>query len=845
MKYFLKLFFVFLLYWIFSQAYSSFQIVEVFPNTIDDKNLEYIVIKNTSTGSLSLSWFILGDKSKEYIIQDDESISPDETRLFWRPETKLILNNSNEEVFLKTSTGYVVDYISYESSNKWEVLYFTDIWDTRDENTISQEVKIISDETDVFIDEEILLQSPWIIYDFQIPSYISDSLNWVHVCDTQRDECKVNFDLRESFSDSLPEREYECEIDFGIWELTGQELKCNPNTVIFPEGIFEMTMKIFHEDDRSIFSETSIFIHNISEELSYPSLETWQGSVVESSVQNMVYRLPEISFELQQPSYVEYVEEDTFVCDTSRNECRVNLDFRSSFDEDFRESDYVCEIDFWLWYGTGEEQKCNPNTITIPEWESEMSVKISHEDDPLNFIYKNYRFINDPHVIWETAGIWGSSILSQEVSVEEQENSIYIFPIKIEVQSGLEWEGRYFYCEKEECKINLNYEKQHSDERCLWNFSDMEQSSSSTHTRCNPWYITVTEGVHDMSLRVYEKDNEDNKKIMDFYVYNEVIDIQTLSWDLSQLSPQEELNLESEVINIEIQVQWKISKEKMLSWSLLECRDVKRCYVNLEWIVEWDYEWEYIWKLNGEVFSEKMNPTWIWVEWVWEHEIVFQAWNRQEDFTVMIYDEDIFSYSEEENQGWGIQLETKNAKIRFTQNYLVLKYDGLRISWVAPQNSQASLYTGEKYIASISTWEEGKYRFVSKDFSIWEHSFRTVISSSDWEVLLDKITGTKIINSEDRLYWFQIKKSSTSSSQSSYTPKLASLQFKKPSSQNNLDWEQELSLKAKILLYGIIFLSFLFWSGHFLSVSSRSLFTSLVDIYSLRFNTKQKIALIL
>jgi hypothetical protein len=53
------------------QSYGNFQIVELFPNTTDDKNLEYIVIQNISQVSLSLSGYILSDKVKDYIIQSD------------------------------------------------------------------------------------------------------------------------------------------------------------------------------------------------------------------------------------------------------------------------------------------------------------------------------------------------------------------------------------------------------------------------------------------------------------------------------------------------------------------------------------------------------------------------------------------------------------------------------------------------------------------------------------------------------------------------------------------------------------------------------------------------------
>jgi len=41
------------------------------PNTIDDKNLEYITLKNTSEIDLSLLHYALSDKKKEYIFEQD------------------------------------------------------------------------------------------------------------------------------------------------------------------------------------------------------------------------------------------------------------------------------------------------------------------------------------------------------------------------------------------------------------------------------------------------------------------------------------------------------------------------------------------------------------------------------------------------------------------------------------------------------------------------------------------------------------------------------------------------------------------------------------------------------
>jgi len=104
---------------------------------------------------------------------------------------------------------------------------------------------------------------------------------------------------------------------------------------------------------------------------------------------------------------------------------------------------------------------------------------------------------------------------------ESYTNQLTLLRPNIIVQSGLDGSGKYFYCQKLDCKINLEYKKRHLDEMCLWKFRKGIPSSPTTHTRCNPGYVTLPEGIHELSLQIYEKDNESNRKVFHFFVYNE------------------------------------------------------------------------------------------------------------------------------------------------------------------------------------------------------------------------------------------------------------------------------------------------------------------------------------
>jgi len=118
---------------------------------------------------------------------------------------------------------------------------------------------------------------------------------------------------------------------------------------------------------------------------------------------------PEIEFEFQQPSYIKQVSENIFLCDSERDECRVNLDFRSSFIDGFSESDYICEVDFDFWYETGEENKCNPNTITIPQWQQKFRIKIYHENNKDIYSEQILEFHNIVQIVQNSISWWSSS----------------------------------------------------------------------------------------------------------------------------------------------------------------------------------------------------------------------------------------------------------------------------------------------------------------------------------------------------------------------------------------------------------------------------------------------------
>jgi hypothetical protein len=810
---------------------------------------------------------------KDYIIQSDIILWAEDIQKFTRPETKLILNNSNEEVFLRDVDWEIIDSVIYETSQKWKTLIF-------EKKIIIPEIPevLISDEAfiswEVLISDEVLTNPPssdhntvplikgedetqWsrgiiapeIIISLQRPSYITQSgSSDIYVCDKTKEECKVNFDMRDSFTETSPEKDYECLIDFGIETIIfWEEQKCNPNTVIFPEWEFELIFRIIHEDDSSIFSEKRIIIeHFIDEaELNSPGSDDNSIPLIEGEAETEwinVITAPEIIIDLQRPSYItQSGSSDIYVCDNSKEACNVNFDVRGSFTDTSPERDYVCEIDFWFWHLTWEEEKCNPNTIIFPEWIFEVIFQIHHEDDSAVISQKSISVINTgfkPKIstnVSESASDWWDIT-----------PRIHVWRSNFIVQSWLSWEWYEYECLKEPCKINLKYTPKYKDEKCFWNFAWGIYSHPMTLHKCNPSYVELPKWVNQLSLKVYDSNYEDNFIIFPFTVYpkSEKILLEEW-WTLWEENTQLIENIQWE-ISAKINLQWKLSKEKSLSWSTLACSWVEKCYANLEGIIEWNKSGlKYLWKLDDEVFSEKLNPGWIWVEWEWTHIIIFKVWDIEKSFQIII-EKDVALLSSKGEEIQDRVVSWKETKLDFTQNFLVLKYDGLRISGKAPVWSKIEIYNQWEKIISWEVDEKWKYRLVSKYFKPWEYSFDTKIILASWEEIFLETSWEFILKPEKRTSWFIVKKAKTTkrSSKSSSTKVSPKLVVKDnivgvPEVSMSLSfWEKIIFITSLLLLWIIMLL-------HMILKTNKIISSQIFSIYLQQFSVKHKVTLIL
>lgn len=113
----------FCLFLIPSILYADIQIIEIFPNTVDDKNLEYVEIRNTGCESVDIWGYMLEDAlPKIYTVPSSTILRSYENYRFIRPVTKIELNNAGETVRLRNPWGIILSEYSYANSTKWVLI---------------------------------------------------------------------------------------------------------------------------------------------------------------------------------------------------------------------------------------------------------------------------------------------------------------------------------------------------------------------------------------------------------------------------------------------------------------------------------------------------------------------------------------------------------------------------------------------------------------------------------------------------------------------------------------------------------------------------------------------------
>ena len=722
---------------LFSQVSAEIFISEVMPNTIDDVNLEYIELTNSWTLEESLSWYIIKDKSeKEFVFWSWYFLNFWESKKYFRPETKILLNNSDEEIFLYDSSWSLIDSFIYEDSvksekitspqsspleemeqdqfdetNSWEILdnswvindwsWELDFWTW--EITSPQPSPLEGEGEDQFNETNSweILNSTWIIddwtwkieeeiinfdlvYNFQVPTYLLEKeyiLN-IYNCDRNKEVCKINLDFRDNFEWELREWDFECFLDFGFWtwNLTWEENKCNPNTIIVPIWEYNFNFLIKNKENDNNFATWSFKIINkwyLKEVIDFNSSNNNDNDYVSK----IYIKTPEIIVQ-------SWLDEDN-LC--KKEDCKINLNYEN-------ENSYLaCEWDFGEWYFTtaNTEEKCNPWYVAYTIWDFRVELKVYQKDLPSNYKrsyldFSNREIIEEIDEDQEEENEKKSFPINQKTSPptpllrgEGSRTIIELEQLKYEILKGDNWNfvvrkwtwsilklNKEEYYNYTQDNFKIYYRKLDKWLRIYWktlvntevkiefrenekfSFIDFFIAKASANylytttsdenwdyefllTEIKFWDFEIDSNIIDNYWNIINIEKEKNIFIdsgyvleMNKYVYEKFLeDKKTYSDEIDLTSPQpspsEERELEQEDINInlvpKIEVQWKIWENKKLAWNVLFC--YKTCSVNFDWSKsEWDIG-NYIWNFwNWEIFEWK-NPWYIKYENFWNYTV--------------------------------------------------------------------------------------------------------------------------------------------------------------------------------------------------------------------------------
>lgn len=462
---------------------------------------------------------------------------------------------------------------------------------------------------------------------FQNPSYLLEKNEVTNIfhCDRSLGDCKVNYNLEINEGGgykNIPTK-YMCEWDFWFWETTGEEWKCNPNTISYPLWEFTTRFQVILKSDPNISYSNEIYIRNgesqslqddteensedefeevikdEEEEENLPEIlpeedeeaqeenqeDVWESpetentelwdvleentqfweileeEVINEEIQSgmgIIFSYP-VKLLFQSPTYfLESMDEsgDMFHCDSSKTDCKANFNLNIDEGNGWKTlgTKYICEWDFWFWEITGEEWKCNPNTITYPIWDFTTIYTVKEKTNTGIFI---------THSFW-VKNTWFQEPQTQKVvyvgNSTSSSSSLSLLEIKtpeIIIQSGLDENN---VCKNTNCKINLNYIPQSSQEACLWDFPG-GSFDIQTREKCNPGYVNYPEGDFIVTLKVYEKSNPYNFKQSYLYFSNK------------SLSSTAHILIDSEWKNVNEELEEK--EEKMNTQEILKNYTVK------------------------------------------------------------------------------------------------------------------------------------------------------------------------------------------------------------------------------------------------------------------------------
>ncbi len=206
---------------------------------------------------------------------------------------------------------------------------------------------------------------------FQRPSYVVSTDHSPHICDAQKEECKINFKL-ETLEWKNISTKYDC-----LWNTSlesEQFSRCNPNTVIFPEGEFHISLILTYKKTGEFHFAHMFEVHNPT--ILPPDKGGSRGVSEEESTSESSEEIPPTPFVKEGVERVINIQswlDSGWTCSDER--CKINLEYKK------RSKEYC----IWEFDGIEHLEKytttCNPGFIYVYPWMYDVSVRIYHEED--------------------------------------------------------------------------------------------------------------------------------------------------------------------------------------------------------------------------------------------------------------------------------------------------------------------------------------------------------------------------------------------------------------------------------------------------------------------------------
>lgn len=686
--------------------------------------LEEEIIENTESDML-LNWTWTLENNEDLIITNtwpDNDIQNNEKE---NTNTWFLIVENDEEIWLSNE-------IIVENSDTWTLL---------DEKTWSwipeKELLTLNNTQTQTIETQIFT---WTIV-LQSPSYLEDTWESKYICDSSKDECKVNYKLQIDewswFWDIW--NDYECLWDFWIWEPTQEEEKCNPNTIVYPIWNFETTYKIIEKTNTWNYFEKRIFITNTWKKEEQKSKTIYINSSWNSSYPISISK-PEINIQ-------SWLDENN---NCKKEKCSINFEYK------IKNSKERCKWDFWSWYLTWDEEKCNPSYINYWTWDYQVTLRVYELWNETNYKESTFSFSNKINT--KNINIWNNLINEEEIN-EIFENEIKAkikFQWKVTSSKTLSWNT--ITCD-DICSLNFTWEDSIWRKlKYFWDFGNWEffEWKNPKSINYSFWEYSILlkvideKGLEDNDyfyVKVFDKKTQEKQNIQE-------VDLSKFTLRISNTLPNPYWPEELEFIELEnywdesIDLSWctlddkkdSWSKKYKLDWYIIKPKESRKFYkfetkislnnsqeeVNLECFwktidllgINYKYPEWFIIKPNIKNISEVKKS-----KEKWNFEIIYSNWERDE--ISQKYDSKVFEniLEKELKKDEKIEIIRKVVNSSFSQS-LKQNEDWLEISWTSVPNSTIIVELNK-----IS---------LDKDFSFFNFLVPSVYASNDkYEVLVD------------------------------------------------------------------------------------------------------------